>query len=352
MLRKQYSFDHCLKVDALSATAIAVNDWINSSGFSVRQVLASNGTGGIVSLDGWLAYGITSSWFGSANCYTYLPLGLSTNATKFTIGMRIRSFTTYAGNYDVVGITVGGSGSMVLLTFAELAAVRPAGAVSEMYIELVMDTLAKTRELWVNGVLKSTTAWVPNATILQGITGTNGTLEFYMTQTLWVGPVMTHWYKDIYVTDDIVTADDALVGRLGPQRMLPIYLDQATGPWVGDDGATDLKATLNATPPASAQVVSPTSKETLNLSLNCSVPDGYKVNNVSLNLAGKSLGDIPTKTRVEVSQGGVTLTPVDIVTPRTVTYGQKIVSANLAPDGGPWTAAKIDQTTIVLRPDQ
>lgn len=350
MLRKQYGFDHCLKVDALSTNGILANDWLASSGYIGRQTIASNGCAGIISLDGWLAFGITSSWINSATCYTYLPLGLSTNATKFTIGMRVRSFSAFSGNYDVVGLTVGGSGSMILLTYTELAAARPAGSVVELYLELVLDTVAKTRELWVNGVLKSTTAWTPNATILSGIT--NNTLEFYVTQTIWVGPVVTNWYKDIYVTDDIVSADDALVGRLGPQRMLPIYVDQATGPWVGDDGATDLKATLNAVPPASAQVVSPTTKEALTLSLNCSVPDGHKINSINLNLSGKSVGDVPTKTRVELTQGGVTLAPVNITTPRALTYGQKIASLTLAPDGGPWTAAKIDQTTIVLRPDQ
>lgn len=350
MLRKQYAFDHCLKVDALSANGILANDWLNSSGHGGRQTIASNGCAGIISLDGWLAYGTTASWINSATCYTYLPMGLSANATKFTLGMRIRSFTTFAGNYDVVGLTVGGSANMILFTYTELAALRPAGSVSELYVEFVLDTVAKTRELWVNGVLKSTTAWVPNATILAGIT--SNTLEFYVTNTLWVGPVVTNWFKDIYITDDIVSADDALVGRLGPQRLLPIYVDQATGPWVGDDGATDLKATLNAIPPASAQVVSPTSKEALTLSLNCAVPDGHKVNAISLNLAGKSLGDTVTKTRVELTQGGVTLAPVNITTPRTLAYGQKIASLTLAPDGGPWTAAKIDQTTIVLRPDQ
>jgi hypothetical protein len=352
MLRKTYAFDHCIKVDALAASVIAAYNWVSSSGFNITQSAnASNGSNSVISLDGWLAFGLTSSWYGSATLVTtLLPGAPASAATKVFFGVRIRAFSTYATNDEVVWFGPS-SGAQAILTFADLAPLRgstPAGTGIDLYLEFAIDAATGNVDIYNNGTFYKTKAALLTAGNKALIA--SGYYTFSLRQTIWAGPVTTNWFRDIYVIDDV--PGDGFVGRQGPQRMFPVYLDSAVGPWVGDDGATDIKATLNAPYPASAQVVSPTDKTPLVLSLAAAIPDGYKVNALTLTLDGKSLGDVPTLSKVEIKQGGVTVPAVNLTTPRTLTYSQPLGVFPLAPDGGVWDINKIDATTVTITPDQ
>lgn len=348
MLRKIFAFDHCIKADALSTAVVAAYDWVTSSGYTiVRGGNSSSGGNAMISLDGWLAYGLPGPWWSGYSAATTLyPQAPASAATKVFFGVRIRAFATYAGGDNVILF-----GSQAILTFADLAPLRGGALINvaaEVYLEFVLDAVSGNVDIYNNGTFLKTKAAFLSATS-KGFIASGG-YTFSLSQAVWVGVVTTNWYRDIYVIDDV--PGDGFVGRQNPQRFIPVYLDGSTGPWVGDDGSTDLKATLNAPYPATPLVVSPIDKTPLVLSLTSAIPDGYKVNALLLTLDGKSLGDIPTNTKVEIKQGGVTAPAVNLTTGRSLTYGQALGLFPLALDGGVWNLGKIDSTTVTITPDQ
>lgn len=355
MLRKTFAFDHCQKVDVLAATTgIVAYDWYTNSGYSISLPAPYNVPpvmNSVISLDGWLAFQINTALTAGASPYTLLNVNAGPSAaTKVVFGARIRSWQTFNNTaYSVMAFYSANTNEQILLGYDELVTIRGASpSPFEFYVEVILDLTLNTREVWVNGALWKTTTLTLNAANKAAVA--NGTYQLMLRQSLWTGQPSTNWQRDIYVLDDV--PGDGFVGRLGPQKLIPLYIDQATGSWVSDDGLTDLKATLNAPYPAGATLVSPATKDPLTLSLNAAIPDGYKVNGVSLWMGGKSLGDIPSNAKVEIKQGGQTLAPVVIAVPRALSYGQQIAQLGAAPDGGVWTAAKLDQTTLVITPDQ
>lgn len=351
MLRKTFGFDHCQKVDALSANPIVGYDWFTNSGYTVSLPSPYQGWNSGISLDGWLAFNSNMNAGPGASPYALLNVNAGPSAaTKLVFGSRIRSWQTYnSAAYPVLGFYSANTNEQILFGYDEMVAVRGANpSPFELYVEVVLDLTLNTREVWVNGTLWKTAAFTLSATNKAAVA--SGAYQLMLRQSLWTGQPSTNWQRDIYVLDDV--PGDGMVARLGPQKLIPITIDQASGPWVSDDGLTDIKTTLNAPYPATATLVSPGDKTPLTLSLNAAIPDGYKVNGVSLWLGAKSLGDVPSNTKVEVKQGGQTLAPVVVAVPRVMTYGQPISQLNQAPDGGAWTAAKLDQTTLVITPDQ
>lgn len=353
MLRKIFAFDHCQKVDAMQVAAIAAYDWYTNSGYSISVPAPYSVPpimNAVISLDGWLAFQPYLG-YGGASPITILNVQAGASAAKKVIfGTRIRTWSVYANaTYGIMSLYSSNGNEQILFGMDELVTVRAANpSPFEMYVEVIVDTDLNTREVWINGTLWKTAALTLSATNKTALA--NGTYQLMLRQGLWTGVISYSWFRDIYVLDDV--PGDGYVARLGPQKLIPLYLDQSSGPWVSDDGLTDLKATLNAPYPATAVLVSPGTKEPLTLSLNAAIPDGYKVNGVQLMVGAKSLGDVPSNTKFEIKQGGQTVTPPLLAIPRTMTYGQQVAQLPQAPDGGVWTAAKLDQTTIVITPDQ
>lgn len=350
MLRNMFGFDHCIKGDATQATVVPAYDWVTTSGHSIVQQANVNGANSLPTLDGWLGYGLTPAWYNSASIATFFNINhLDATATKLYIGTRIRSYSSYVGTDIYIALATGQANLTALMTIGEIPALRTSGNAS-CYVEFEIDINNGTKTMYVDGVkFSGPTAITINATLKAALLA--GNYQLMLRQVIWVGGVTAYWYRDTYVADNVAGAD-GVVGLLGPQQFIPTYLDQVTGTWTPDDGSTDLKATLNAALPATPQVKSPTDKSALSSSLAAAIPDGYGITAVQLVMSSKSLGDTPTTTKVEIKQGSGTITPPAILSPKAMTYGQRIGFFTKAPDGGAWNASKLDNTTIVLTPDQ
>jgi hypothetical protein len=135
--------------------------------------------------------------------------------------------------------------------------------------------------------------------------------------------------------------------------MVPIVSQSAVGvDWTANNGTL-----LSAVNPAAAElpitnkVTSPVSRNPLTLGLSSNIPAGAKINGISLNLGGKSLATGPTLLGTKLVQGGSELAAKTVSLPTTQNYNGLMGVIAKAPDGGAWSIAKVNATSLVITPD-
>jgi hypothetical protein len=343
MLRAAFNFAHCPKSPSVANGAVPV-DWWTTSGY--------NPLGDQVNLTGIDQDGFLSPTTGSLSSTVVafqLAGKLGLNPGKLTFAFRLRINVANGGSHSIIQVTTPGSESNVAfyLLLASSTTYPWLAAGGTPYVELTYDILNNKVNGFVNGTpIPEYTPPAPSAAIKTAMLNGTAVVNFRLTSTVNA----RYSVKDILVIDDL--PGDGITGPIGPQVLLPIYTDSvvATDYVKSDEAKTPLQI-LNTPLPTLATLTSPANKNPLTASLKADIPAGARLNGVILNMAGRGLGDAPSPVVVEVSQGGTTLPVKQVNVPTTMTYGIQMAALTKAPDGTPWSAAKLDATTIKLTPD-
>ncbi|MNQ12052.1 hypothetical protein D3C85_249510 [compost metagenome] len=345
MLRAIFGTDNALKTTNPAVATVAFPDWWTLSGIP-GAALGTNIARIAIDQDGWIS-GMSN---GVDQIVPIFLRGLvPNNPNKLTIGYRIKTLAVYGNSHSITHLTAESTPNDVG-TYLFLAG--PSGAPwltgvgTEYYVEHTYDFVTGVTSTLVNGVAQAnyTGPAMPAGSKAAFVAGT-GCLNFRLGTS--VGG--RYAIRDIYILDDI--AGDGMTAPLGSQRMYPVQLDVATGAgWVAAGGGTVLD-TLNAPYPATNSVTSAADKTPLDTSLKHSIPAGSRIAAVKLGLTGKSLGDAPSTSKVEVTQGGTTLAAKFVVSSNTAQSNEQASLLPKAPDGTTWTLAKLDATAVKLTPD-
>lgn len=340
MLRGIYGFDHCVRTQSP-----VLNGVLNSPevGFGTQATLSAP-TSLAVDQNGFLGS------YRSVESYVGFDLTgiLPPNTTKATFGFRLLTLQALASLHSLLHFTVPSlpaDVSYYLVSMGVANSWQPVQGV-EVYAELTYDFVAYTATLRVDGVNQPFIAGPAlGAAVKAAFTAGTGMISFRLSS----GGPSRYAIRDFYIVDAVV--GDGMTGPLGAQRMYPIVLDQADGAgWTPSAGGTALN-TINAALPATPYVTSPSDKTPLVTSLKTTAPAGTRVNAVSLALSGTSLGDSPSVSKIELSQGGADAAAKFVPVAKTATYGAQIGIFPKAPDGAAWDIAKIDATVLKLTPD-
>lgn len=221
------------------------------------------------------------------------------------------------------------------------------------YFEFKWDRIAKLITMSVDGIQMSVTPYgnVPLSTywLVFGHTGAGAT-----------SGGATFLYKDMYFVDD--TQDSRLPnGRMGLLRSRPLALASAAGTgWTATAGQASLLASLQSPVTATAGTLTTplvTSSlaglpPPLNLQFTNSVPgSGVDVIAVSLLESAQRVTGTSSELKGSLTDGTNTLP----LTTQQFTSDAQLVRATLgssivAPDGSPWTPAKLAAATFTLQP--
>lgn len=342
MLRAMYSFDHCAKSSNLVAGQ-TVNPSVGF-GYSNASLLAPASIG--VGADGFIG-GYSSG--ANVNLAFDMTGVIPANPTKVTFGWRLKTLQVYASTHAMISFSIPASPndtSAYIIAMGSGNTPWVPAVNGECYVELTYDFTTFTPTLSINGVpTPCTIGSAPNTAQKAAFVSGAWTINFVLANTLNA----RYAYRDIYILDAV--AGDGMVAPIGPQKLFPVFLDAADGAgWTATGAATPMDV-LNTTMPGNPYTTSPADKTPLVTSLKTSAPAGSRVNAVSLSLSGTSIGDGPSTSKIELTQGGQTLTPKFVPVARTITYGAPIGLFLKAPDGGAWDLAKIDATTLKLTPD-
>ena len=345
MLRAIFGFDHCLKYTNPAANATFADWWSANSWDGAGLGLNLNQCA--VDQDGWLAaYTNNTNQIVTFSTKGYVPA----NPTKITIGFRIKTLVAYGNSHSIIHLGSLDS-PQDLTTYLFLAGSSGApwltGIGKEFYAELTYDFAAGTVAGLIDGVAIApyTPPALPAAIKTSWAAG-NGLVNFRL------GSSTTGRYaiKDVYLIDAV--AGDGMVGPIGPQRMYPVVPDTAAGTgWTVSSGSGTVLDALLAAPPSTITANSPVNKAALTMSLKTLAPAGTKINAVSLGLNGNSLGDSPSVSKVELTQGSTTSAAKFVPLARGVQNFAPVGIYPKAPDGSAWTVSNIDATAIKLTPD-
>ena len=347
MFRAAFSFAHCPKSPSVANGAVPV-EWGSTSGYSPSGTLQASNTG--IDTDGWLSPTIGSL----QDTVVVFPLagklGVNANPNKITFAFRMRVNTANASSHSFFHITaltapVDVGFYLFLINNASTPWLMTAGATP--YVELTYDIAKNLVSGLVNGVaIPDYTPPVPTTAVKTALLNGTACVNFRLTSTVNARYAL----KDLVVIDDI--AGDGVVGPIGPQALIPIYLDEVTATdYVKSDEAKTPLQILNTPLPTLATLTSPTSKNPMTVSLKADIPAGSRINGVFLNMSARGMGDAASPVKVEISQGGTDLAAKQVNIPTTLTYGVPLATLVKAPDGTPWTSAKLDATTVKLTPD-
>lgn len=343
MLRAMYNFDHCARTAAPAVGGALVNP-ANGFGYSNATLLAPT----LMAVD---SAGFLCGYGNSANVNLAFDMTgvIPANPSKVTFGFRLKTITTYSSSHALISFSIPASPNdttayLVLLGNTGSPWIPSVG--NEVYLEVTYDFLTFTASVIANGVpVTCVQGPAPNAAQKAAFVSGAWTVNFVLSNTL----NGRYGYRDMYIVD--VVAGDGMVAPLGPQKMFPIQLDAADGAgWTASGAPTPLDV-LNTALPGNPYTTSPSDKTPLVTSLKTTAPAGSRVNAVSLSLSGVSLGDGPSTSKIEISQGGQNLPTKFPALQRTISYGVPIGIYTKAPDGAAWDLAKIDATTLKLTPD-
>lgn len=225
-----------------------------------------------------------------------------------------------------------------LCAFADFAWV-----VGQMYfVEVMLDRVANTRTVWVDGNM------VVNAAVLASTTYQGTDLFAWGTTAAQAGGGANYSYsfKDIYVMDDVVGA--GATGRLGPIISKPITIASASGAgWTPSTGTitSALNTAVNTTTPSTPNVATATDGTPLAATLATTADAGAVVQGVLLFASGSKNPATGTMLRTTIQDqaqppNSVTLNPISFPA-TTFQYGKVLGFMPSAPDGSSWNAAKI-----------
>jgi hypothetical protein len=264
-------------------------------------------------------------------------------ATKWGIGFRTKSSQAVTGSTPgrVFITTAGFATATLLIWISEADLVAPAN--TELYVELIVDSVALTYWLYVNGNLVRSTTFSASAFPATGY-GVFGTGSTVGTANAARG------YRDFYFLD----FDSTDTVRLGPIRSSHAGLSNIAGTDWTLNSAADLPTALTTAlqnPPVTAPSASaPANNQPVTANLSTSVAANVPIIAVQpqLTLIGDSASN---SIDVSFSQASNTLAAGKIVVPpNTNLFNQKWGVQRKAPDGGLWTPAKINASSAILTP--
>ena len=340
MLRAIYSFDHCPRTQSPVQGGVLVSPQVGIG----QGILLPQPANVAVDQNGFIGGYRAAESFVTIDLTGVLP----PNQTKVTVGFRMLTLMVYASLHSLIHFAPASAGADTAGYLFGMGPTAPWSQTlnAESYVEVTYDFAAGSASVLVNGVpaVFGQGPALSAATKAAFAAGT-GAINFRLASSA----TFRYAIRDIYVVDDV--AGDGMVGPIGPQKMFPIILDAADGAgWTASGAATPLDV-LNTALPGNPYTSSPADKTPLVTSLKTTAPLGSRVNAVSLSLSGTSVGDGPSTSKIELSQGGQTLTPKFVVVQRAITYAAPIGIFPKAPDGATWDLAKIDATTLKLTPD-
>lgn len=347
MFRAAINFQHCAKTNNPVVGNQTV-DWATTSGYNISGTNYAVATA-IDSLEGWLGSYNPSNYDVIVAFPTAGKSGQNPN--KVTLGFRLKTLAVYANAHSVVHISDPASPTSIAyyLYLAGGAAAPWTPAIgSSVHCEFTLDINANKVFGLINGnpIADYTPPAMPAAVKTALLNGT-AVITFRLATT--VGG--RYAVKDITWLDDI--EGDGITGPIGAQQLVPVYVDDVTGAdnYAKSDSAKTPLQHLNTALPTVTTLTSPTTKDPITVSLKADIPTGARILALDLNYSGRSTGDSRSPVKAEISQGGVTLAAKQTYVATTMTYGVPLAVLAKAPDGGLWTAAKIDATSVKLTPD-
>lgn len=323
----------------------AVGNTLGTPGCVYRT---GNGTGSTTSVtsDGFLTQNQGTSANGFVNPITVMMSEVQnwSTATQFWLGFRTKTSKAFSGSSPVVwtASAINQAGAIFLLNETQLA-----GVVNvEQYVEVFIDAVAQTYQVYVDGVLKNSGAF-------------SGANVITSSSLLWWGGTsvgtansgLNRGFRDFYFLD--VSADGIDAGRLGALRSSLAPIASVSGSEYTLNSAATLQAgvttALQNPPTATPSVTSPADKQALAVQLG--TVSGTKVFAVQ-GQASLGLGSANTTVAASLVQTGQT--PAALGTfpalAASMQYNRRFGIARQAPDGGAWTAAKLAATQYLLTP--
>lgn len=220
------------------------------------------------------------------------------------------------------------------------------------YVEILIDRVAGTRSLWIDGSLvvngqpltNTSTLTDPTGTINIGVAASSGSVS---NNVLWQ-------FKDMYFMDDVNTAQ--AVGRLGPISSNPLTVAAAVGAsWVPSTGTnvSALNTAVNTSTPTTPNVADAQDGTALAVQYGSTLSATQIVKGVLLLFSGSRLAGTSTTVRTTLTDQATPTPnqlPLNQISWPTDTpyYGKQLGFLPNALDGTGWTAAKITQLTASL----
>lgn len=270
-------------------------------------------------------------------------------ATQYWVGFRTKLSVANASTTPLLfGLTANTSwGSfLTMLNESMMIAAGLSATGTEYYVEVFLDRVALTFQVYVGGLLINSGA----------ITGGVFTAANY----LWWGGIAAgtanyaRGYRDFYFLD----VDSKYPSRLGPIRAKAATLTAAAGSdWTPNGASTSLAALQTAltsgSPSMTPNTQSPTDKQPLVLSLSTTVTDsGNKIIGVQPSLSFQPANGTPVTLAAGFQDASNPLVNSGSFTAAATAplYNQKLPVVLTQPNGQPWTAAEINQAQYVLTP--
>jgi hypothetical protein len=306
-----------------------VTSWINyaTHGMTRGADLSAQNT----LVNGWIVSNATAS--GSERVSIPLDPYLVAPVNKIWFGYRCRIILNARGGAGLVYI----GGNYVLLdTLIPVSG-------NTVYLEFSYDVTTGVVERWINGVKIANTAAGTGRSMTLGLEA-KGSLNG------------RYDYRDFYICDDQGAAQGLPVGPQGPQQVVPISIDAATGAdWTTTPGGTALVDAVyeaGSIPTDKIATSNTTTKGPLAASLKVTLPAGTVVTALEVVVGVSSNGAGPVTCTSKIKNGA------DEVVGKTFSGPSGSYSYNGSggvfhknPAGGSWDSASIDATDFIVTPD-
>jgi hypothetical protein len=299
----------------------------------------------VISSDGFLTFTRTSS--GNSN-----PLWVQLNqmfnfatSTKWAFGFRTKSNVTVASSSAIRIFTTanGYNGSLASAILYDGDVAAPAN--TEVYVEGIVDSVAQTLNVYVNGV------WLRTATL----TSAGWAAGLYLMLDSGGSAAAagsTRGYRDFYFLD----MDSTDTNRLGPIRSAPAVLASASGSEYTLNGSpASLLAALNTPlqnpPTATPNAQAPSDNQALTLGLSTSIASNVPIIAVQgqMTTTGDSSSLMGFAETFMQGSNQLNMGAIPGII-NTTSYNRRSKIWRSAPDGGGWNASKINGSNLVLTP--
>jgi len=306
-----------------------VTSWINyaTHGMTRNADLSAQNT----LVNGWIVSNATSS--GAERVSIPLDPYLVAPVNKIWFGYRCRIVLNAKGGAGLVYI----GGSYVLLD-----TVIPVSG-NTVYLEFSYDVNTGVVERWVNGVQIANSAAGTGRSMTLGLEA-KGSLNG------------RYDYRDFYICDDQGAAQGLPVGPQGPQQVVPISIDAATGSdWTTTPGGTalvDAVYEVGSVPTAKIATSNTTTKGPLAASLKSTLPAGTIVTALEVVVGVSSNGAGPVTCTSKIKDGANEVVGKTFSGPSgSYNYNGSGGVFHKNPAGGTWDSASIDATDFIVTPD-
>jgi hypothetical protein len=266
-----------------------------------------------------------------------------TTSNKFWLGFRTKAnyATTSASTAAIFGTQASFAGNYTkLITDGDLGAAVAAN--TEVYVELLIDATTGMYAVYANG------NFVRSATY-SNLTSASE-YSFDVTNTGGAPANSTRGYRDFYWLD----VDSVDTARLGPIRSSPMTLaNMNAADWTANGAASvaaALSAVLENPPVTTVSASQPSDNQVLSALLSTGVAAGTSL--IAVQPQASLLGDANNNTLdMILAQATNYIDTGNVKFPVSANvFNQRWGIQRLAPDGGVWTPAKVNATTLKLTP--